>query len=248
MELNWSTFVLEMINFLVLIWLLKRFFYVPIQTIIKKRKDMIEKKLTDANKLQTEAENLRLRYENRLQEWSLEKEQNQKQFHQELEEWRSQEHIKLLKTMDEERIKLQSQEKQNINKLIEKNANEAMLIASQFASKFLAEFADVTLQNKLIKLLLNDMTHFSEDRVAILKNGYKNENKIMVQSAYPISEPDKKRITDSIGHLINETIEIQFLQNPDLLAGLNIQIGSISLKASVRDELTFFTEVASETS
>ncbi len=248
MELNWSTFILEIINFLVLIWLLKRFLYAPIQAIIIKRKDMLEKKLTDANQLQADAENLQVRYENRLQEWGLEKEKYQNQFQQELEEWRSQEHVKSLKKMDEERLKLQSQEKQNINKMIEKNANEAMFIAGQFASKFLSQFADVALQNKLIELLLNDIRQFSEDRVAILKNGYKNENKIIVQSAYPIPEADKKRLTDGIGHLINETTEVQFMQNPGLLAGINIQIGSISLKASVRDELKFFTEVARETS
>ena len=78
--------------------------------------------------------------------------------------------------MDEERLKLQSQEKQNINKLMETNANQAMLIAGQFVSKFLSEFADVTLQNRLIELLLKDMTDFSEDRVNALKNGYKKIN------------------------------------------------------------------------
>jgi F-type H+-transporting ATPase subunit b len=33
-ELNWTTFVLEILNFLVLVWLLKHFFYQPVKGVI----------------------------------------------------------------------------------------------------------------------------------------------------------------------------------------------------------------------
>lgn len=38
MELSWTTFSLELINFLILIWILKRFLYAPIQKTILERK------------------------------------------------------------------------------------------------------------------------------------------------------------------------------------------------------------------
>lgn len=42
-------------------------------------------------------------------------------------------------------------------------------------------------------------------------------------------------------------MELNFGIDPDVLAGVNIQIGSIFLKANFRDELKFFTEVESAT-
>ena len=72
MELNWSTFALEIINFLVLVWILKRFFYQPVLEVIARRRAGIEKTRTEALQLQDEAQALRSQYENRLTEWDKE--------------------------------------------------------------------------------------------------------------------------------------------------------------------------------
>ena len=37
MELDWSTFALEIINFLALLWILKRFLYRPILAVVAER-------------------------------------------------------------------------------------------------------------------------------------------------------------------------------------------------------------------
>ena len=51
MELSWSTFILEAINFLVLVWILKRFLYKPVLDVIERRKAGIEKIQADAKAL-----------------------------------------------------------------------------------------------------------------------------------------------------------------------------------------------------
>ncbi len=38
MELNWSTLLLEIVNFLVLVWILKRFLYRPVLQVIEERR------------------------------------------------------------------------------------------------------------------------------------------------------------------------------------------------------------------
>jgi F-type H+-transporting ATPase subunit b len=72
-ELNWSTFILEIINFLVLVWILKRFLYKPVLAIIARRREGIEKAMADANDLNTQAHDLQQQYENRLSDWEGEK-------------------------------------------------------------------------------------------------------------------------------------------------------------------------------
>ena len=75
MELNWSTFLLEIINFLVLVWILKHFLYKPILDVIARRRAGIEDRLAKAQQLHDEANTLKTEYENRLVDWEHERQQ-----------------------------------------------------------------------------------------------------------------------------------------------------------------------------
>ena len=56
MQFDWVTFLLEFVNFLVLVWLLTRFFYKPVRNVIEARKKSIEHKIAEAEKTRTEAD------------------------------------------------------------------------------------------------------------------------------------------------------------------------------------------------
>jgi F-type H+-transporting ATPase subunit b len=73
MEFNLSTFILEIINFLILIWILQRLFYKPLLETIAKRKQFIDQSLADAKTMQQQAEEQRSLYENRQKLWEEEK-------------------------------------------------------------------------------------------------------------------------------------------------------------------------------
>ena len=85
MEFDWTTFALEIINFLVLVWILQRFLYKPVTSAIAERKAGIEKTLADAQAVQAEAESLKRQYENRMANWEHEKAQARVQLLQEMD-------------------------------------------------------------------------------------------------------------------------------------------------------------------
>lgn len=74
MDLNWTTFFLEIINFLVLVWILKRFLYKPVLEAISQRKVVIDRTLADAKAKEARAQALGEQYQNRLSDWENEKE------------------------------------------------------------------------------------------------------------------------------------------------------------------------------
>lgn len=65
MELDATTVVLEIINFIILVALLKHFLYRPIQQAIEKRQAQIKTSLDEAARLKTEAEGIQATYEAR---------------------------------------------------------------------------------------------------------------------------------------------------------------------------------------
>ena len=73
MQFSWSTFVVEIVNFLILVWVLQRVLYLPVKKSILDRKQKIQASMDAAVQLKSEAQLLQTQYENRLNEWDKEK-------------------------------------------------------------------------------------------------------------------------------------------------------------------------------
>lgn len=61
-------FLWQVVNFLILLWILKKFAYKPILSMLDERKKSIEDAINNAESAKTEAANLRKEYETRLAE------------------------------------------------------------------------------------------------------------------------------------------------------------------------------------
>ena len=66
MSFDWSTFLLEVLNFLVLVWLLQHFLYRPVLAVIERRRSESEKITDAAQALRAQAQALKTEYEVRM--------------------------------------------------------------------------------------------------------------------------------------------------------------------------------------
>ncbi len=55
MKINWFTLIAQVINFIILMWLLKRYLYKPILKAIDERENKIKAQLNDAEARKAEA-------------------------------------------------------------------------------------------------------------------------------------------------------------------------------------------------
>lgn len=243
MELSWSSFILELINFIVLIWILKHFFYAPIKNTIISRKIEIQHNLDQAKSLQDQAYQLQSKYESRLKDWETEKTQKQITFQQETEKWKENELIKFEKSLDIEREKMSSREKQRVDAIIDMNAKKAMELSTKFATKLLVNFADANLEGKIIIRMIEDLSRLSLEKTQLLKENIKDNPEVHIQSAYSISEMQKEQFSNTLKNVIGEHIKTIYSEDLNLIAGLNIKIGAIILQANLRDELKFFADI-----
>ena len=123
MEFNVSTFILEIINFLILIWILQRLFYKPLLEVIAKRKQFIDQSLADAKAMQQQAEEQRSLYENRQKLWEQEKQAALAALHQQIDAERRTQMARLDTDLEQERQKinvtLQRQQQELQRQLVE---------------------------------------------------------------------------------------------------------------------------------
>ena len=247
MELSWSTFLLEIINFLILVWILKRFFYKPVLNVIARRRSVIEKTLNDANALSEDAEALRVQYENRLADWEKERQAAHTSLDKEIEMERAQRMDALRTALGEEREKTRiiEQRRQEASQLhIEKTA---LAQGVQFSTRLLSVAAGPELEQRLLDLLLKELSSLPTERLSTLRAAAgKTADRILVASAYPLDDDTRLSLESTLGSILAVTTPFHYEQDKELLAGLRVTMGAWVLRANLQDELKSFAELAHE--
>ena len=243
MELNWSTFVLEIINFLILVWILKRFLYKPVLDIISHRKAGIEQTFNEAKHLHTDAETLRDQYEHRLRDWEREKQQARDSLQSEIDKERTRLIQELSNSLEQEREKVQVSEQLRLQTLIEKAEETAISHGAQFASRLFESVAGPELEARLLKLLVDELSGLSPERLSKLRANWGEIPKaIQIISAYPLTEAQCQQIQQVLQNITQQTLSFRY-EDSELLAGLSITIGAWTLGVNLRDELKSFAEL-----
>ena len=245
MELNWSTFLLEIFNFLVLVWILKRFLYQPVLDVIIRRRATIEKQLTEARQLHADSDTLKEQYENRLSDWEQERQKAMDKLLHEIEENRLQQLENLNTELAQQEEKNHVAKSRQDKQLIREIEQRALQQAAEFACRLLAEAAGPELEQRLFDLLLDGLKLMSADQISELGHKWgESPERILVTSAYPLADDQRHRLEDTLSRVTGLSAPVSYEQDVKLLAGLNITIGAWALQLNVRDELQGFTEFA----
>lgn len=247
MEFNLSTFALEIINFLILVWILQRLFYKPVRHIIAQRKQHIEQALAEAAKMRQEAEELKTNYSNRLQQWNLEKQHAMAQLHQQMEAERQHQLLILKKELKQERSKNQAALQRRQLELQRHQQTLALRNGARFAAVLLQQAAGPELETRLFNLLMSELKQLPEACQPILQTT-ENETTlaIHVSSVYPLSEHQRQQLEDKFNALIDKSLTFQYSLNPELIAGFKIDKDAWVLNANVQHELSGFVEFADD--
>ncbi len=249
MELNWSTFILEIINFLILIWILKRFFYKPVLDVIARRRAGIEKTLEEARSLHNDAEALQKQYESRLTEWHQERQAARKVLEEEIQGEREKQMSALQATLEEERKKSRFAAQRQLQASQLQNEKTALRQGAQFASKLLSAVSCPELENRLIDLFLADFSSLSAEHLSKLQDAAGNSPEhILITSAHPLESNRCQSLEHALSRIlaVNVNGHVRYKQDKALLAGIRINAGAWILRANLLDELKGFTDFAHE--
>ncbi len=244
MELNWSTFILEILNFLVLVWILKHFLYKPVLDVIARRRAGIEQSLHEAGQRRAEAAALKIRYEGRLADWDRERGQAREQLAHELEAERSNALAELQSALDHEREKARVSEQRHLEALQHSYEDTALEQGARFAARLLEHTAGPETESRLVELLIEELGQLSAERIAELRQAQEQQPaSILVSSAFPLPDSQRQRLQQALAPVTGGA-DMQFKQDQELVAGVRITIGAWLLGASVRDELRGFTGIS----
>jgi len=245
-ELDWTTFFLEVINFLILVWVLKRFLYQPVLNVIEKRRQKIKADMVQAAAGQEDAKALKNQYEARLVDWEQEKRSAFDALEQQLAQERSNKLQQLDDELEQQRLKHQAREQQQQTLWRSQAETRALQLGSAFAARLLKGLTGPELDLRLQQLFIEQLAALPENALRQLREGWQDgSSSIEVLSATPLSAARQQTIRQALELKLGPSDgRWQFTQDEHLIAGLRVSIGGWTMHANLQDELRFFSEAA----
>lgn len=236
MLIDWFTVIAQIINFLILIWFLKRYLYLPILRAIDEREKKIAEELASASE---EKENsIKTRKELELKNKEFDVKRNAL-----LEEATSKAAKEKLRLMENARTESEAMKA----KLFEAGMNEYDNIKKDIYSKTqkevfsivrktLSELADSQLEESVIRRFLKKISSFSEaEKDTLISAITASDNNITVAATFSMSSELQRSVTTSLARLTASEPLIVFQKSESPVYGIELICRDYKLEWNIAD-------------
>ena len=239
MLIDWFTVVAQVINFLILVWLLKRFLYQPILNAIDAREKRIAAELADADAKEIAARGERDEFERKNAEFDQQFAALMKQS----VEVARQERTRLLdqarKDTDDLRNRLNQalgNEQRSLHEALSRRAREEVFA---IARQVLSDLADTSLEERITALFLRRLEQLDEVEQAALQSAFKaSAGTLLIRSAFSLSAQQCAAIETAIYKVIGNASQLEFEVSADLVSGIELSSNGYKVGWSITEYLT----------
>ena len=239
MLVDWFTTAAQIINFLILVWLLKRFLYKPILQAMDEREKRMVNALNEVEQQKTNAENERLAFEKKSQELTQERERILKNAAEQAGEERK----RLISAAREEVTGLEARWREAIDQergsLFEEFAarieNEVFAVSRQVLSDLAGTAVEARIAERFIERLKSLEPGERDQFVASVGN---SASAVVITSAFELPESGKRQIEAVVAQELGIAIKIRFVTEPKLIAGIELSTNGHKVSWAIQDYLS----------
>ena len=237
MTFDFWTFLFEIVNFVVLAYVLHRLLYRPLRAAIDKRRAADAQAHADAEQARADA----IAMQKQLQSQLADIEKQRLEAIRATREAAEAERRKLIAD-GEKMVARRQEEARHAIELQREDAlrslrAEVNSAAAELAERLLREAADATLQQQLIKRLVETLRQLSPaDRAQVRGNGSDGEG-VVLETAAALDAASVEQLNQAVGALVGRTVDLAVETRPALVAGARLRIGGHIWDASLAGQL-----------
>jgi len=233
MQIDWLTVAAQIVNFLVLVWLLQRFLYRPITNAMARREERIESRLSEAEAAREEAAADAERLEKRQQELEASRNEILRQARQEAEELRTRLEDEIRDDMEGRRAQwkahLEDERAAFAARLKERAGHQVIDIVGRVLNDYAGSDLGDQLAGAFTKRLA-DLDDAARDK---LKRAARHADQpVRVESSVALKPGARSRITRAIHKSIAPGMEVAYSEDGDLLLGVRLIVAEQTLEWS----------------
>jgi F-type H+-transporting ATPase subunit b len=241
MQIDWFTFSAQIVNFLILVWLLKRFLYQPVLRIIRQREEAIAARLAEAdNQAATAAEKKRA-YEQLLLETSAAATREMQRAREEADTFRQELIEAARREVAQNRERWLAAVDSEKKGFIRETSRQMSACFQQLAEHALRDLADVDLEERMVAVFLDKLGRMrEEEHTAIRHELTRTATPLTIISAFPLAGEHQQAISERITTLWDESAPAEFRVDADLLSGIRIETADKRIGWDLRSYLREF--------
>lgn len=226
----WFTLAAQVINFLVLVWLLKHFLYGRIVKAMSEREAEIARRLEAAAQQRVAAEQEAELFRARNRELQEQRDQMVAQAREEAEVQRQ----KLLEAARRDAEAAQAQWFESLRReqqvLLQEVRERLGQQAFAIARRALKELAGAELEREIVRAFTERLaTLDAAERGALVAAARDSDRAVEVRTAFPVPSEARENLSRSLRQQLDERIDVRFTTVPELMCGIELRAHSYRL-------------------
>ena len=241
MQINWLTVVAQIINFMILVVLLKRFLYGPIIRVMEERQERIIQEEKTAQEKISVAESEAREYNEKTARLDEEKEGILIKARKEAEQERKDYLNKARAVIDEQRRAWEQAIDQEKRLYLLEFKRQIGRQSCLVARRVLEDLANADLEKLIITTFIDKLKNLDDKEKSLVNESLIRHGKVIsINSAFVIDEESTKELTAVIHDKFEHIENTHYVVSPDLLCGIELEVNGYHLGWSINEYLKVF--------
>lgn len=246
MLIDWFTIVAQIVNFMILVWLMKRFLYKPILRAIDEREKRIAAEIDAAEMARLEAAEQRDLFRQKNEDFD-------RRFVEHLAEATAEIDLKRQQMLDEarsaaeavtERWHLDLEAKANdFEQSFSIQVGETVLTVTR---KILQDLASEELESRIVAVMLDRLRLPETIRDLRAHRPKEASLDVTLTSAFELPADDKNQIEQAVREVMSDPVRISFKTRTDLVCGLELLLDGYKISWNIRDYLSSLQKIMAQ--
>ncbi|WP_292387676.1 F0F1 ATP synthase subunit B [Methanosarcina sp. UBA5] len=237
--IDWFTVVAQVVNFLILVWLLKRFLYKPILNAVDAREKKVADELKNADAKEAEAQKEKDDFKHKNEEFD----QQRSALLNKAKEEAKAEHQRLLEEIRKEASDLRAKqqealrnEEQNLSQEISHRTQQEVF---NIARKALTDLAGTSLEERVVDVFVQKLRNMKDEEKNQLVSALStSSSQLLIRTAFDLPQAQRDLIKKTIKETLGIETQPRFETAPDLVSGIELTTDGQKVAWSIADYLS----------
>ena len=243
MKIDLFTFIAQIINFLILVFLLRQLLYKRIVRAMDQREEKIKARMREAEEKQEKADQEAESFREEKEKLEKEKQKILNKAEQQSDEKKQDLLDKARKEVDENKKKWQEslqRQKESFMAQLKQTAGRQIYAAVR---KVLNDLADEELEDRIIRYFISRIKKLDKKKKKELQEKLASSSgKVMVISAFEIKKKLRKSLEGAVQELFDKEVPLEFEQESGLIGGVELHAHDQTIAWSIDSYLSELEE------
>ncbi len=235
LDINLSTLLLQIANFLILAYILTRFLFNPLKKMLNERARQATRAVDEAEKTTRKAQELRLEYEKKRNNIEAEIVALKNEARIVIDQTRQQMLQEAYQEIEVMRARAQEEIEQQRADALRLHRSKIGELVATLTQRMMGDILDPQLHQAYLDTFLNRLRSVQlEGRIS---TGGEKAISAELITATPLAQENKARIATTLETIVSQPIDLACRVDPDLIAGAMVRLGDTLIDGSLQGQL-----------